>query len=271
MSRSASVREQDAPGPGKRDAQPIRPVRQLVFDFVDRLLQQEEIEQAIGVAAGRAATAADRPASRDRRPERLRPTRSRQSSSARASLAVLVGRRFERALERRGRRIVDRADQAGDIARRRRLAPALLDAAPRLALEIDDEDVVLDDQHLAEMEVAVVADLHRLDAVGGSSSFRRCAGSASRCDKQRIDQRDGRPRSAALRRRANSSSARSARCSSSVGPGADVVGVIGSGAKVGNVVAARERELHFGDAPADLPHAPQIGGLLVAVRRLLRP
>ena len=40
----------------------------------------------------------------------------------------------------------------------------LPDTAPGLAFEIDDEDVVPDDQHLAEMEVTVVTDLHRIKA-----------------------------------------------------------------------------------------------------------
>ena len=76
---------------------------------------------------------------------------------------MLVGRDFERALQCRGGRIVDRTDQARDVARRRRLAPAFLQRTAGLALEIDDEDVVLDDQHLAEMEVAVVTDVQAVD------------------------------------------------------------------------------------------------------------
>ena len=35
--------------------------------------------------------------------------------------------------------------------------------AAGLALEIDDEDIVLDDQHLAEMEIAVVTDVEAAD------------------------------------------------------------------------------------------------------------
>jgi len=70
---------------------------------------------------------------------------------------------LERALQRRGRRIIDRTDQAGDIARRGRLAPPFGQRPARLALEIDDEDIVLDDQHLSEMEIAVVPDVQAVD------------------------------------------------------------------------------------------------------------
>ena len=60
-------------------------------------------------------------------------------------------------------RIFDGADQpatsrAGGALRRRSSR-----CAGRLALEVDDEDVVLDDQHLAEMEIAVQPDLQPVD------------------------------------------------------------------------------------------------------------
>ena len=58
---------------------------------------------------------------------------------------VFIGRRLERTLERSRCGIVDRADEAGYIAGSGGLAPAILDAASRLAFEIDDGDVVLDD------------------------------------------------------------------------------------------------------------------------------
>ena len=75
-------------------------------------------------------------------------------------LAMFVWRRFERTIERGSCRIIDRTDEPGEVARCRRLAPAFLDAAPRLALEIDDHDIILDDQHLPEMKISVMADLH---------------------------------------------------------------------------------------------------------------
>src|SRR5262249_61843955 len=41
---------ENAPSTGERDPQPIRPMRQLVFDLVERLLEQEEIEKPVGVS-----------------------------------------------------------------------------------------------------------------------------------------------------------------------------------------------------------------------------
>ena len=43
--RQPSERERMPPGSRQRDMEPIRPVRKLVFDFVECFLQQEEIEQ----------------------------------------------------------------------------------------------------------------------------------------------------------------------------------------------------------------------------------
>ena len=68
-----------------------------------------------------------------------------------------------RAVDGRARRVIDRAQEAGDVARRRRLAAAFFEAAARLALEVEDVGVVLGDQHLAEMEVAMMADLQAVE------------------------------------------------------------------------------------------------------------
>src|SRR4029079_2913004 len=72
--------------------------------------------------------------------------------------AVLIVGYFERALKGRSCRIIDRPDQAGDVARRGQLAAALRDTAPWRALEVDDEDVVLEDHQLRQIEVAMAAD-----------------------------------------------------------------------------------------------------------------
>src|SRR4029453_2740995 len=40
---------EDAPRARQRHPQPIRPMRELVFDFIKRLFQQEKIEKTIGV------------------------------------------------------------------------------------------------------------------------------------------------------------------------------------------------------------------------------
>ena len=171
---------------------------------------------------------------------------------------MLVGRRLERALERGGGGIVDRTDEAGDVARGGRLAPALLDAAARLALEIDDEDVVLDDQDLTEVEIAVMANLRA---------------SISRAATARIVRADARSASSASasRRSPPSSSARRApiverplgASADALGPAAHVVGRDRLGREAG-IVRGSQRELQFGHAPPDLRMRMQIGRLLVA-------
>src|SRR5260221_14396369 len=80
-------------------------------------------------------------------------------------LAVLIGGRLERPLERSRCGIVDRSDETGHVAGGGSLAPAILDAAARFAFEIDDGDVVLGDQHLPEMKITVMTDLHSVDAL----------------------------------------------------------------------------------------------------------
>ncbi len=152
---------QDAPGAIKGNVQPGRSVHQFVFHFVEGFLEQEEIEQVprlrgIGrpqrrIGGGAAGV-----------PEFLGRLFAPDFELRRRGCALLR-REIDRVGQRRGGRIVDRADQPGDVARRRRLRAPLGERAARLALEVEDERVVLGDQHLAEMEVAVMADLHRVD------------------------------------------------------------------------------------------------------------
>ena len=63
------------------------------------------------------------------------------------------------------RRVIERADHAGDVAQRRALAPPRRDRASRLALEIDQVEIVLHRDHLAEVQIAVKAGLHSGDLV----------------------------------------------------------------------------------------------------------
>src|SRR5579863_10567332 len=77
---------------------------------------------------------------------------------------MLIRRQLEGTLERRMGGIVDRPDQAGNVVRRRRLAPPLLDRSARVASEAGNKDIVLDDQHSCEMEVAVVPDIEAIYA-----------------------------------------------------------------------------------------------------------
>ncbi len=69
------------------------------------------------------------------------------------------GVQIGRAVERRAHGVIDRAQEAGHVAGGRSLAAPLLEAAPRLAFEIEEVHVILGDQDLAKMEVAMVADL----------------------------------------------------------------------------------------------------------------
>ena len=62
--------------------------------------------------------------------------------------------------------VIERADHPGDIAQRRVLAPPLRHRPRRLALEIDDVEIVLHREHLSQVIVAVVPALDRGDLVG---------------------------------------------------------------------------------------------------------
>src|SRR5688572_17862501 len=66
-------------------------------------------------------------------------------------------------VERRPCSVVKGAQHAGGIAKPGSLLPPLVERALRLALKVDDHDVVLGDQHLAKMKVAMDA---RLEAGG---------------------------------------------------------------------------------------------------------
>ena len=80
---------------------------------------------------------------------------------------------LRRRLQRGPARVVERAQHAGDVAQRRMLRAPLRERPRRLAFEVDDDEVVARDQHLAEVIVAVVARLRRRLAPRPRS--RRCA------------------------------------------------------------------------------------------------
>ena len=62
-----------------------------------------------------------------------------------------------------GRRVVERTDHAGDIAQPVILCPAQRHRLRRLAFEVDDVDIAVRHQHLAEMQIAVNARERRAD------------------------------------------------------------------------------------------------------------
>ena len=75
-------------------------------------------------------------------------------------------------------RVVERAQHARDVLERRRLGAALGQRARRLALEIQDVEVVLRDQDLAEVIVAVNPSLDGADVRFGQRVDARMAGVA---------------------------------------------------------------------------------------------
>ena len=249
---------------GQRDAQPVRPVGQFVFDLVERLFEQEEVEQPFGGCRVGRPQPACRSWSRGRRRGTPRAARSRQSPSAAPSLPCSSGASLQRALERRGRRIVDRADQAGDVARR---AAPCAGARPGVRRGSPSKSMM----KMSSLTISIWPRwkspwwrMFRPSMSRGSSALRRSRqGVALR--QQLVDQRRGRlpsDRVAPLPQRvehalgAGHDVARSSAATSS--------GRIGSGAKSGSSSAAGEREMHLGDAPSGLRHVAQIGDLLLA-------
>ena len=124
----------------QRNADPVRPVRQLVPDLVQRLLEQEQPQQRVGMRGV------------------LRIPR-RPWDGGLVSLHEGVGdggRPFLRPLRLgRSRRIGERPQHARDVPQRRMLRPPLRQRTHRLALEIDDEEVAARHQHLTQMVVAM--------------------------------------------------------------------------------------------------------------------
>ena len=102
---------------------------------------------------------------------------------------ALFGGEIRRAIDGRADRVVDRAQESGDVARRWRLVPALLEALPRLAFEVENVGVILGDQDLAEMEIAVMADLAAVEACALRPSM--CAKIASRWSSRRCARHGG--------------------------------------------------------------------------------
>src|SRR5947207_6775891 len=145
----------DSQNPVERDRDPPWTVGKLVRHFVDGCFEREEIDQRLGLqfARGIGGATAHHPAicgaeavDRTLPPgfgERVHPRHCR-----RTGLAELA--------HRRGRGVVERPDHSGDIAQRRALAPPCRERPARLAFEIDQIEIVLHRDHLAEMEIAVI-------------------------------------------------------------------------------------------------------------------
>src|SRR5579883_3557646 len=137
-------------------------MRELVFELVAGLFQQEEVDEPLGGGGLRwpqplieheLAIGGEHGGKRMFAPvvERAR------------YLSVFVGGGLERALERSCRRIVDRAQQARQIAGRWHSLAPLGEATAGLSFEVEDDDIILDDEHLPQMKIAVMADFHHFE------------------------------------------------------------------------------------------------------------
>src|SRR5436190_19311833 len=141
-----------------RNVNPVRTVRRLIAQLVEHLLDLRELQQAAHVVERFVDTASfhRRGVSlHERLARRLLPSAQRRPQALAAGLAPLA--QLGRAV-----RIAEGAQHAGDVAQRRVLVAAFGEWTRRLALEVDDQEVVVRYEHLAEVVVAVVARLHRL-------------------------------------------------------------------------------------------------------------
>src|SRR4051794_6199606 len=238
----------------------------LIVYFVERLLEQEEVQQGIGLLAigwPKTRVCHVHVVSIEYGPDRtLAPIVKRLRN-----FAVFIRRRLERTVERGDRRIVNRAQQACDVTRRRCLAATLVERAARLTFEVDDEDIILHDQHLSKMKVTVMTDLHRLDMLWQEAlqAMRQCRPAS----EERID------RGEILLLHASSPPFQIVKCATCAlqklfRPILEVIGSDWLRREFWDIITARERELHFRDASSDLADAIEICGLLVTLLRRFR-
>src|SRR4051812_43671380 len=120
-------------------------MRKLVTDFVECFFEQEEIKKALRrmrlTGPKTVFTQCVMISAKEGRDRVIPPIGKRG-----CHLAMLVRTGIKRAIQRRCGRIVDQPDQTPNIPNSRRLAPPLVDGTSRLALEINDKNVVFDDQ-----------------------------------------------------------------------------------------------------------------------------
>src|SRR5262245_49251249 len=120
--------------PGERHLHPVGAIAELVAQLVERLLQLEEPQEARDIVEGA---------------EKSAPLRGGgvggEERLARGALPSVQLARLRHAPFG----VAERAQHPGDVTQRRRLLPALGERARWLALEIDDEPVVVGEEHLA--------------------------------------------------------------------------------------------------------------------------
>ena len=87
------------------------------------------------------------------------PDTQRYQASAQGAATGAVLGAHDRGLQQRGeRRVVERADHAGDVAQAVVLAAALGQRLRRRPVEVDDDEVLAGVEHLLQVVVAVRAD-----------------------------------------------------------------------------------------------------------------
>src|SRR5246127_5542337 len=155
---------QDAKDAVQRNVDPAGTVRQFVRNFVNSLFQYEERQhvsrlyfaRGIGCAtAHRLTVSGAEPVHRPLPPcfgELRHPRRRGGPGVGELPDGGITG-------------VIKGPDHSRDVAERRPLAPAFGERPGRLALEVDDEKVVLNDDHLAEMEISMIPGLLGLDLV----------------------------------------------------------------------------------------------------------
>src|SRR5439155_3032403 len=139
------------------DVHPVGAVGGFVAQLVEHLLPLGELQEAAHVLEGVVDTAAlhrRRIGVDERLARRALPHLQRRAEALDARLGAL-------AQLGRAARIAERAQHPRDVAQRRVLAPALGERPRRLALEVDDQEIIVGDEHLAEVVIAVVARLQR--------------------------------------------------------------------------------------------------------------
>ena len=244
-------RSRDGVQAAQRNRQPGRPVGRLVA----------RSRRPPSRAGTDRAAPRRRPAATQRRAPRRAPRGRRRGRRARAARAGSVraaptrrslGARRGRGAARRGRG--GGVVEASAACRRRRAAATALrrrsaERPRRLALEVDDVDVALHDQHLAEMEIAV--DAGRAGAPPPDAASAR-DGRAQRPRGARAAHRPvpsrGVDPASRLRRAARAAPRRAARCAASRPALRASAAAASSGAKAGSSVGSRQRRVQLGRA-----------------------
>ena len=167
-------------------------------------------------------------------------------------------------------RIVEGAQHARDVAQRRVLLPALGERPRRLAFEIGDHEIVLRQEHLAEVIVAVKRVLHDAACRPGAAS--------SMCFEERRAPRE-QAASAAWRCAAGVSAPRRCCEHGRASSSAIIVGVLRPRRQVLGARSARgrtpdrrsrprQRGVQLGGALPERAHQRQIGAMQSSGRRL---